>query len=291
MENTQNTDMENTQNTDTENTQNTDMENTQNTDTENIQNTDIENTQNTDMENTQNTDTENTQNTDIENTQNTDTKNKTVFTDIGLNNIASDFKITYLRNRGTIGQLVYSLDNMMNRLNNPTNDYQNVLYPKIQSECKNLVDEYNKLVSEVDSGDYYLVGYYLNGSRNNGKRKATSSYYEKKSYSMSEYKETLKSINDRLRHIKRDCLRKTQNTMRQEQEVLERMVVFCDEYHKVIKSHLESWNEFITELRNTNGFTKKLRVKKQTRGQYTNNRSSHKIYVKRKHRNNDKQVI
>lgn len=212
------------------------------------------------------------------------TPNKIVFTDISLNNVSTDYKRTYTRNRGTLGQLVYSLDDMIERLNEPSNSYQTMLYPKIQGECKLSVSEYNRLLTTIQSDDYYVAGYYLNGSRNNGKRKPTTSYYEKKSYGVSEYKETLKSINDRLRHIKYDCLRKCRDTTRTNQEVFQRLVVFCDEYHKVINERLEVWGEFITELRNTNGIVKKVKVKVKKNKYKTNTqrKSTHKIRVSRK---------
>jgi len=213
------------------------------------------------------------------------TSNKIVFTDISLNNVSTDYKRTYTRNRGTLGQLVYSLDDMIDRLNEPSNAYQNTLYPKIQGECKLSVSEYNRLLDTIQSDDYYVAGYYLNGSRNNGKRKPTTSYYEKKSYGVSEYKETLKSINDRLRHIKYDCLRKCRDTTRTNQEVFQRLVVFCDEYHKVINERLEAWGEFITELRNTNGIVKKVKVKKNTHKSNTRRKTTHKIRVRRKRKN------
>lgn len=219
-------------------------------------------------------------------TENT-TINNTVFTDISLDTVSSDFKRTYTRNRGTLGQLVYSLNDMIDRLNEPSNDYQMTLYPKIQSECKVTVNEYNRLLATVNSDDYYVFGYYLNGSRNNGKRKATTSYYEKKSYGVSEYKETLKSINDRLRHIKYDSLRKCRDSTRTNQEVFQRLVVFCDDYHKVINERLETWGLFITELRNKNGIVKKVRVKKQTEKRSTNRNTNHKIRVRRKQRDNN----
>lgn len=206
-----------------------------------------------------------------ESVANTDNTNNTVFTDISLDNVAPDFKRTYTRNRGTLGQLVYSLNDMIERLNEPMNDYQKILYPKIQTECKTVIETYNTLVSSVQPSDYYVVGYYLNGSRNNGKRKPTTSQYERKSYSVSEYRETLKSMNDRLRHIKYDCIRKSRDTTRTNQEVFQRMIVFCDEYHRMLNTQLDGWKTFIQELHNTNGISPRVKVvnKANTTGRQT----------------------
>lgn len=219
--------------------------------------------------------------------------NKTDFTDISLNIIANDFKRTHIRNRGTLGQLVYSLNDMIERLNNPTNEYQSALYPKIQSECKITVSEYNRLLSTIQTDDYFAIGRYLNGSRNNGKRKPTTTYYEKKSYGVSEYKETLKSMNDRLRHIKYDCLRKVKDTTGTypNKDTFNRMIVFCDDYHKVVNMRLEEWKTFMDELHTSKGITKKLRVVKKTSISVNNTsetyNSTHNIRVRRKYNSNN----
>lgn len=217
---------------------------------------------------------------------------KTVFTDISLENIATDFKRTYTRNRGTIGQLVYSLNDMIDRLNQPTNEYQKSLYPKIQSECKLTISEYNKLLYTIQPTDYYVAGHYLNGSRNNGKRKPTTSYYEKKSYGVSEYKETLNSMNDRLRHIKYDCLRKCRETTEPipNHDVFQRMIVFCDDYHKIINTRLDEWKIFMSELHNSNGITTKVRVVNKTHTKISSD-TTHKIRVRRKQYNNSNKNI
>ena len=219
------------------------------------------------------------------------TANKHVFTDIGLDNVATEFKRTYVRNRGTLGQHVYSLNDMIERLDGPTNDYQNTLYPKIQQECKNVVSEYNKLLSTTQKDDYYLLGYYLNGAQNNGKRKAITTHYEKKSYGVSEYKETLKSINDRLRHIKFDCIRKSRDTTRTDQDILQRIVIFCDEYHTIVNNSLEEWNTFITDLRNTNGIIKKVKVKTQNIQHKSRQNTKHKLRVKRKQHDGNSIIV
>jgi hypothetical protein len=178
------------------------------------------------------------------------------FQDITLNVVS--FDRNFSRNRGTLSQIIKSLVDMSERLGSPTNEYQKGLYPHIQSECGELVDQYNKLVKNIDPQDNNVFGYYLNGPQNNGKRKAISTYHEQKKYSMSEFKETLKSINDRLRHIKFDCKRKIDTAKDNDgTDTFNRVVTFCDDYYNVVKERTTSWDDFIKTFRETNGIVDK----------------------------------
>lgn len=190
---------------------------------------------------------------------------KTVsFEKIGLDVVS--FNRTFCRNRGTLSQMVKSFEDMSDRLSEPLNDYQKGLYPQIQSECKKIVESYSQLLSTVDPADNYVFGFYINGPSNDGKRKATTTAHEQKSYGVSEYKETLKSTNDRLRHIKIDCQRKLKESTRNNQDVFQRMIDFCDAYHQTVDSHLVAWDTFIAQFRQDNNINKPERPAKQPRG-------------------------
>lgn len=171
---------------------------------------------------------------------------------IDLSVVAFDRK--FARNRGTLSQIVKSLLDMYDRLSTPFNDYQKTLYPHIQQECQHSVDEYVRLINDIDPNDYFVFGNYLNGSFNNGRRKPTPTIHEQKSYGVSEFKETLKSINDRLRHIKNDCVRRNKTNIDGSDIYLliDRVIIFCDEYHAVINSQLTNWHAFISHYRTTN---------------------------------------
>ncbi len=191
-----------------------------------------------------------------------DERTRVKFDNISLDVVS--FNRTYLRNRGTLSQIVKSLIDMSERLSKPTNEYQQGLYPHIQKECKITVDVYNNMLQEVDHADYNVFGFYLNGPRNDGKRKATTTVHEMKSYAMSEFKETHKSINDRLRHIKLDCQRKMHDNTRNNHDVFARMIVFCDAYHIVIDNGIKTWDEFIEEFRHSNGMKKTEKSNQRT---------------------------
>ncbi len=185
----------------------------------------------------------------------------TDFSDISLTVVNYDSQ--YFRNQGTISQIVRSLADMASRLMTPINKYQEDLYPKIRGECQSIVDYYNKLLTPVDAKYYKYFGFYLNGPNNNGKRKPTTTLHERKRYNVSEFKETLKSIDDRLRHIKNDCIRKAKgiNDINNNIDNIgidtidhsNRMIVFCDDFHKFIVEKLEVWNNFVNTSRSANG--------------------------------------
>lgn len=173
------------------------------------------------------------------------------FDDISLNVVL--YNRAYSRNKGTISQIIRSLVDMSERLLKPDNEYQTKLYPHIINECKSIVDKYNELLHTINPIDNRLFGYYLNGPLNNGKRKGTTTRHEYKSYGVSEFKETLKSIDDRLRHIKKDCNVKKRDATITDNETFNRIVEFCDAYHLFINDKLKGWDEFIRTIRSENG--------------------------------------
>jgi hypothetical protein len=179
----------------------------------------------------------------------------TDFSNIGLDVV--QFNRSFSRNRGTLSQIVKSLEDMRERLSSPSNDYQKELYPVIQEHCKDVIDKYNELLSCIDPSNNSMCGYYLNGPLNNGKRKATTTPHEIKSYGVSEYKESLKSINDRLRHIKFDCQKNikehTKNDPAYNTEGFVKMIEFTDLFHKHIIEKLDLWNQFIVKFRGDRG--------------------------------------
>jgi hypothetical protein len=218
-----------------------------------------------------------------ENTQNLE-KIPVDFSNIGLGVVVYD--PMYFRNQGTISQIILSLQDMALRLIEPSNKYQEDLYPKIRSECTLMVDYYNQLVGSVDSKYFRYFGFYLNGPNNDGKRKPTTTLHERKRYNVSEFKETLKSVDDRLRHIKNDCIRKsksidpnlTQDEINDTLDNINTMIDFCDDYHKFVNDRLHEWNNFVNTSRNTNKIEHPVIVKNTP---MNNNLSGKKIVVKK----------
>jgi exonuclease VII small subunit len=183
------------------------------------------------------------------------------YDDISLDSIP--YNRSFMRNRGTLSQIVISLMDMKQRLSEPMNEYQKGLYPQIQDLCDQIVQNYNQLLHTIDPMDHRVFGFYLNGPRNDGKRKPTNTSHELKSYGVSEFKETIKSLNDRLRHIKNDCMKKNE-IQESDSEVYVRIIKFCDQFHHVLVDKLNQWDAFIIQFRETNG-------KNQNQNQNQNN--------------------
>lgn len=185
-------------------------------------------------------------------------KKPITFENISLDVIEYDSK--YSRCRGTLGQLVRSLQDMSHRVTNQKTDnlYATELYTQIAKQCDELVYRYSQLIQGVAPDRYRSYGYYLNGPLNNGKRRPTTTENERKRYGNSELKETLRSINDRLRHIKRDCIRKKhEENARDNDEVLESIIEFSNTYYKFVRDQLNTWYNFLDKAREKHGILKK----------------------------------
>lgn len=231
-------------------------------------------------------------NKDTQQKPQTKPRQQTNFDNITLDVVT--FNRTFCRNRGTLSQIVKSFSDMKTRLEAPSNEYQKGLYPHIQSECDSVVNEYVSLVGSINPSDNYVFGFYLNGPNNDGKRKATTTPHELKTYGVSEFKETLRSVNDRLRHIKLTCQKKVNESTRVDNEVFERMVKFCDDFHTIIDEKLTRWNDFIDNFRKANGIVVKAPLpnddknsqKSKSKSQQSNRRSQQRSKSKSRPRPN-----
>lgn len=177
-------------------------------------------------------------------------KHHDIFKNIGLDMI--DYNSKYRRCRGTLSQIIKSLVDMDRRLNEPKNDYQKSIYPMIQIQARIVIKKYNELLDNVLLEDYYVFGRYLNGYNNDGSRRKTFTRHEQKTYEMSEYKETLKSIRDRARHIQVDCMKKCNGGKYANRETFERMIIFCGKITSHINERFEEWDGFIDDARKRN---------------------------------------
>ena len=178
----------------------------------------------------------------------------TTYEKIGLDVVVYDAK--FARCRGTLSQLVVSLDDMRKRIasTESQNDYQKVLYTQIQKQCTEVYEKYIQLVNDINPSDYSAFGYYLNGPQNNGKRRATTNFRERKRYENSEFKETIRSVDDRLRHIKNDCIRKVRDSGADgsDNELNNRIIAFTDSLHQFVQTSIEQWNTTVSSAREAN---------------------------------------
>jgi len=189
-----------------------------------------------------------------------------LYKNIGLEVIKYDEK--YSRSSGTVGQLVCSLQHMSKRVvdGKDVDAYHTELRAQIGKQCNESVEFYEKLVTSVAPSEYVTFGYYLNGSLNNGKRRPIFAKNERKCYEASKLNETLRSIDDRLRHIKYACIRKKRDDQAVESTpVLENVILFSNSYHEEIQRQLKTWYNFVKELRVKHDFKTKPPTENDTK--------------------------
>ncbi len=92
------------------------------------------------------------------------------FADVSLDTLRSHFNDTYKVSKGSASQIVLGFLSMSDRLQEPTNEYQQVLYPRLKQLCTDLYNKYSKTFLTTFSNDTQrqVFGANLNGNRNNG---------------------------------------------------------------------------------------------------------------------------
>ena len=177
------------------------------------------------------------------------------FDDISLKVV--EYNPEYRRTRATVSQLLRAFEDMHKRLNDTENDYQKKLYPYIQQQCKNIPEKYSELLGKIAKEDYNIFGLYLNGSRNNGSRKSTNVRAEMRKFRDSQYKELLRSIDDRLHFTRRDAEKKMRDITRNDSAVFKRYVEFANTFKEFIKNKMAEWRTFVDETRKEFNIEKK----------------------------------
>ena len=162
----------------------------------------------------------------------------------------------YSSNRGSISQLIVSLRDMKERIDGTaTSDYQRELYSDIQMICQNTVDIYEHELKQIPVTDYRLYGYYLNGAYNNGKlrrsiaRPDRNGTYRVSVYGHATIRKTLHDIDDRVRHIKYDCINRIKNNTSYDANAQQRLIEMCDRIHTYVVNALNKWTETSNRLR------------------------------------------
>ena len=159
----------------------------------------------------------------------------------------------FTRSRGTLGQIVRSIQDMKDRSQNPdpNNAYQVNLYPEIILMCDKIVNRYLELISKIPHCDYIVFGSYLNGTNNDGQMKETNIRHEQKAYRYSQMKETLKSVRDRLRHILANAKRcsKDYTRNRENRKIFKRVINFCLQFLSDVESYIATWEYNVKKCR------------------------------------------
>jgi hypothetical protein len=127
------------------------------------------------------------------------------FDDVSLETLRKSFNDTYKVSKGSASQVVLGFQSMSERLQEPTNEYQQVLYPQLKKLCSDLYSKYSEtfLTSFTNDTERQVFGANLNGNRNTGSlyRSIPSGVNKNLSYNYAQFGQLVRVITSRLRFI------------------------------------------------------------------------------------------
>jgi hypothetical protein len=136
---------------------------------------------------------------------NADSRQSVSFENVSLEYLKSSFNDTYKVSKGSASQLVLGFEAMRNRLQEPTNEYQQTLYPKLKELCDRLYAKYSEtfLTTFENDTERQVFGANLNGNRNNGSlyRSIPSGVNRNLTYNYAQFGQLMRVLTNRLRFV------------------------------------------------------------------------------------------
>ena len=136
---------------------------------------------------------------------NADSQTPVSFSDVSLTTLKSSFNDTYKVSKGSASQVVLGFQSMKDRLQEPTNEYQQTLYPKLKDLSDRLSAKYVEtfLTSFGSDVERQVFGANLNGNRNNGSlyRAIPSGVNRNLTYNYAQFGQLMRVLTSRLRFI------------------------------------------------------------------------------------------
>ena len=136
---------------------------------------------------------------------NVESRQPVSFENVSLEFLKSSFNDTYKVSKGSASQLVLGFEAMRNRLQEPTNEYQHSLYPKLKELCDRLYAKYSEifLTTFENESDRQVFGANLNGNRNNGSlyRSIPSGVNRNLTYNYAQFGQLMRVLTNRLRFV------------------------------------------------------------------------------------------
>lgn len=136
---------------------------------------------------------------------NAESRQPVSFADVSLESIRSSFNDTYKVSKGSASQIVLGFQSMRSRLQEPTNEYQQTLYPKLKDLCDRLTTKYSEtfLTTFGSDVDRQVFGANLNGNRNNGSlyRSIPSGVNRNLTYNYAQFGQLMRVLTNRLRFV------------------------------------------------------------------------------------------
>ena len=136
---------------------------------------------------------------------NADSRTPVSFSDVSLTQLKTFFSDTYKVSKGSASQVVLGFQAMSERLQEPSNEYQQVLYPKLKELCLRLSTKYVDTFLTTFGSDVerQVFGANLNGNRNNGSlyRSIPSGVNRNLTYNYAQFGQLTRVLTSRLRFI------------------------------------------------------------------------------------------
>ncbi len=177
------------------------------------------------------------------------------FDDVSLQTLKSSFNDTFNISKGSASQVVLGFQSMSERLQEPSNEYQQVLYPRLKQLCSELYAKYSEtfLTTFTSDTERQVFGANLNGNHNNGSlyRAIPSGVNKNLSYNYAQFGQLVRVLTSRLRFIvQRDPNNVPRYKNNQEEfaayEQLRQRVTTFLEYVTTLST---DWNTLVTDTR------------------------------------------
>lgn len=183
-----------------------------------------------------------------------------------LNDVPYDEK--YRLNQASVTQLVRGLQEMANRLSEPTNDYQKELYPALKTIVNNFVNKYIEILQCTSEVEREVKRFNLHGY--SGKLKnavLTKGVKYSLVYKFANFGDYLKSVTQRMKYIMERQLPQRYVTNSQEGTSYSSLKTQVQEFLTYLSEVENSWNTVVSSARTIGGSNVQENLRKRTEKQ------------------------
>ena len=186
---------------------------------------------------------------------NADSQIPVSFADVSITSLRSSFNDTYKVSKGSASQVVLGFQSMSERLQEPTNEYQQTLYPKLKELCTRLSTKYVEtfLTTFASDVERQVFGANLNGNRNNGSlyRSIPSGVNRNLTYNYAQFGQLVRVLTSRLRFISQRDPSSVQRykDSAEETSAYQKLQTNVNTFLTFISELLAEWNSLVSETR------------------------------------------
>jgi hypothetical protein len=202
---------------------------------------------------------------------NAESRQPVSFENVSLDSLRTSFNDTYKVSKGSASQLVLGFQSMSSRLQEPTNEYQSALYPKLKDLCARLSTKYTEtfLTSFSSDVERQVFGANLNGNRNNGSlyRAIPSGVNRNLTYNYAQFGQLMRVLTNRLRFVtQRDAtsVERYRNST-EELQAYQKLQSTVTSFLGFLADLSNEWNQLVTETRTRLPQTEQQREQRQPR--------------------------